>query len=322
MKKHEVLVVYPARPKAMEQLDRAYTLHRYDEAADKDAFIAEFGPRCTGVVINGHAELTRAHLHHLPNLEIVACSSAGFESIDVEALRQRRVPFTNTSTALYDDVADTALMLTLAARRQLVAAHAYVTRGDWGRKGMYPLLSSMRGKRAGIVGLGRIGQAIATRFEALGVEIGYHSRREKPVEYAFFADLVELAGWSDILVAVVPGGPETEAMIDTHVLESLGAEGTFINVARGSVVDESALIRALSSGTLGSAGLDVYLNEPNPDPALTSLPNVTLYPHHASGTVETRDAMAQLVVDNLAAHYAGKPLLTPVFELPDTADVS
>ena len=273
----------------------------------------------TGVVINGHAELTREHLKDLPNVEIVACSSAGFESIDDAALRENGIHFTNTSAALYDDVADTALMLALAARRHLVAAHAYVASGDWGRKGMYPLLSSMRGKRAGIVGMGQIGQAIATRFEPLGLEIGYHGRSRKPVDYTYFDDLTALATWSDMLVAVVPGGPETAGLIDGDVLKALGPDGIFVNVARGSVVDETALIETLSSGELGHAALDVYLNEPNPAPRLTSLPNVTLYPHHASGTVETRDAMAQLVVDNLAAHFAGKALLTPVYDLPKAA---
>lgn len=312
MTKPDVLVMYPTRPKAMAQLEQAYTLHRYDEAADRDAFLDEVGGKCVGIVINGHAPLTRAHLEKLPKLEIVACSSAGFESIDVDALTERGVPLTNTSVALYDDVADLALLLTLATRRQLVAAHDYVRSGDWGRKGMYPLLSTVHGKRAGIVGLGQIGQAIARRFEPLGLEIGYTSRRAKPVEYRHFDDVAALAEWADILVVSVPGGAETEGMIDAGVMKALGPEGTLVNIARGSVVDEPALIAALKDGTLGSAGLDVFHEEPNPDPALTSLPNVTLYPHHASGTVETRDAMAQLVVDNLAAHFAGRPLLTPV----------
>lgn len=319
MGKQDVLVMYPLRPKAMAQLEAAYTLHRYDEAADKPAFLREFGPLCTAIATNGHSALTAEDLEHLPNLRIVGCSSAGFEKIDAEALRARGIHFTNTSAALRDEVADVALMLTLAARRQLVAAHDYVRSGDWGRQGMYPLLSSMSGKRAGIVGLGQIGQASARRLEPMGVEIGYTARSEKPVAHRYFAALSDLADWADILVVVVPGGPETENLIDARIMQALGPAGTLVNVARGSVVDEPALIRALTDGTLGSAALDVYWNEPNPDPALTSLPNVTLYPHHASGTVETRDAMAQLVVDNLAACFAGEPLLTPVYELPVVA---
>ncbi|WP_226628193.1 2-hydroxyacid dehydrogenase [Alloyangia pacifica] len=319
MTKRDLLVMYPARPKAMAQLAESYTLHRYDEAADKARFLAEYGPRCEAIVTNGHVALPRGFLQHLPRLKIVCCSSAGFEPIDVEALKEHGVWLTNSSAALYDDVADMALLLTLATRRQLVAAHDYVRSGDWGRKGMYPLLSSMNGKRAGIAGIGTIGQAIARRFEPLGLEIGYTARSPRDLPWSYFGDVQALANWADILVAIVPGGASTEGMFDKTVFEALGPTGSFINVARGSVVDEPALIEALATGRLGSAGLDVYLNEPNPDPALTQLPNVTLYPHHASGTVETRDAMAQTVVDNLAAYFAGKPLLTPVFDLPETA---
>ncbi|MCP4382392.1 MAG: 2-hydroxyacid dehydrogenase [Hyphomicrobiales bacterium] len=315
MSKHDVLVFFPPRPKAMAQLEAAYTLHRYFEAADKDALLADVGPSCEAIVIDGHTALTRAHLDHLPNVRIVVCSSAGFESIDVEALKERGIQLTNSSDALLDDVADVALMLTLAARRQLVAAHNYVRSGDWGQRGMYPLLSPISGKRAGIVGFGKIGQAIARRFEPLGLEIGYTARSRKDVPHAHYPDARSLAAWADILVAIVPGGEETRALISGEVIEALGPSGTLINVARGSVVDEPSLVEALSTGKLGSAGLDVYLNEPNPNPKLTSLPNVTLYPHHASGTVETRDAMAQTVVDNLAAHFENRPLLNPVYAL-------
>lgn len=312
MSKPDILVMSPTRAGAMTQLDALYTLHRYDEAQDKEAFLAEHGPLCTAIVTSGHTTLNSEHLQHLPALKIVACSSAGFESIDVDALTERDIRFTNTSDALYDDVADLALLLALACRRQLIAAHQYVTSGDWARKGMYPLLSTVRGKRVGIMGLGRIGQAIASRFVPLGVEIGYTARSAKPVRYEYFKILQDLAEWSDILVIAVPAGPTTLGIVNAQVLEALGPHGTLVNIARGSVVDEPALITALKSGTLGSAGLDVYVSEPDPDPALTSLDNVTLYPHHASGTVETRDAMSQLVVDNLAAWFAGKPLLTPV----------
>lgn len=314
MSRPDVLVMYPARPGAMAQLAEAYNLHRYDEATEKEAFLDAAGPLCTAIVTNGHATLTRDHLARLPRVEIVACSSAGFEAIDVAALAERGIGFTNTSAALVDDVADTALMLTLAARRQLVAAHDYVRSGDWGRKGMYPLLTAVNGLRAGIVGLGNIGMAIARRFEPLRLEIGYTARGPKPVTYWHFPDVLSLAGWADILVVAVPGGAGTEGLVGRAEIEALGPGGTLVNIARGSVVDEPALVAALGSGRLGSAGLDVFLNEPDPDPALISLDNVTLYPHHASGTVETRDAMAQLVVDNLAAHFAGRSLLTPVLQ--------
>ena len=259
--------------------------------------------------------MSREQLEQLPNVGVVACSSAGFEAIDDAALRERGIALTNSSDALLDDVADVALMLTLAARRQLIAADRYVRSGAWAREGMYPLLSAVKGKRAGIVGLGKIGQAIARRFEPLGLEIGYTARSRKASPHRYFPDTLSLAEWADILVAIVPGGSDTAGLISRDVIHALGPEGTFVNVARGSVADEDALIDALMTGRLGSAALDVYLNEPAPNPALTSLPNVTLYPHHASGTVETRDAMAQTVVDNLAAFFAGRPLVTAVFDV-------
>lgn len=313
---HEVLVMAPPRPKAMAQLEDTYRLHRYDLADDKVGFLTRVGAQCEAVVTNGHTVLNRDQIGQLPNVGIIACSSAGFETIDDAALRDHGIALTNSSDALSDDVADMALLLTLAARRQLIAAHGYVTSGAWGRQGMYPLLSAIAGKRAGIVGLGTIGKAIARRFEPLGLEIGYTARSEKPVNYAYFPDTLSLAAWSDIVVVIVPGGEATRGLISKDVIKAVGPTGTIVNVARGSVMDETALIEALRDGSLGSAGLDVYLNEPNPDPALTALPNVTLYPHHASGTVETRDAMAQTVVDNLAAHFAGEPLLNPVFPAP------
>lgn len=312
MTRRDILLMSPLRPGPMAQLDATYALHRYDRAKDKAAFLAEVGPRCEAAVIEGHEPLTAGMLDQLPNLRGVACATAGFDRIDVAALKHRGIWFTNASAALRDDVADTAVMLTLAARRQLLAGDAWVRSGDWGLKGMYPLLTSLRGQHVGIVGLGTIGAEIARRFSGFSVEIGYTARREKEVPYARFESPRALARWSDVLVVVVPGGPATRNLIDADVLAALGPGGTLVNVARGEVVDEAALIAALTCGALGSAGLDVFRNEPDPDPALTRLPNVTLYPHHASGTVETRDAMSQLVVDNLAAYFSGRPLLTPV----------
>jgi len=311
--KPDVLVLYPTLPRQMALLEEAYTLHRYDLAADPAALVARVAPTCEAIVTNGHCPLERPLIEQLPKLRIVACSSAGYETIDVAALTERGIKMTNTSAALYDDVADTALMLMLAVRRRLVVGDRYVRTGDWGRKGMLPLTTSTAGKKAGIVGLGRIGRAIAARCEAVGLEIGYFGRKPKPdTTYRYFAGLTALAEWSDILIAATSGGPETEGLISAEVIAALGPTGSFINISRGTVVDEPALIAALQSGSLGTAGLDVYLNEPHPDPAFAALDNVVLYPHHASGTVETRDAMAQLVVDNLAAYFASRPLLTPV----------
>lgn len=317
MVKPEVLLMWPTRPNAMAQLERLYQLRRYDEAEDKMAFLTKYGPSCLAVATNGHVELSEKHLQHLSSIGIVSSSSAGFEKIDTKALQSRGIALTNTSIALRDDVADAVIMLTLACRRQLVAAHNYVQMADWGVKGMYPLTSGLRGKRAGIFGLGSIGQAIADRYSVMGLEIGYHSRTPKANNYTYFSSLKELSMWSDILVAVVPGGAETKGVIDHDVLRALGQSGTFINVSRGSVVNETALIMALEKGWIANAGLDVFLDEPTPNPRLTGAPNVTLYPHHASGTAETRDAMAQLMVDNLKAFFNGEKVLTPVYELTE-----
>ncbi|MDQ1899558.1 2-hydroxyacid dehydrogenase [Paracoccus sp. WLY502] len=311
--KPDVLVAYPLRPRFLEALEARYTLHRLDQATDKDAVLAHAGPLCTAMVVNGHVAVDAAMLDRMPALKLAACSSAGFDLMDLDAMTRRGITLTNTSTALVDDVADTAVLLMLAARRRLVQADAYVRSGDWGRQGMFPLTASTAGKRAGIVGLGNIGLAIARRCEAMGLAIGYSGRNPKPgVAHAYFPDPVALAEWADILIVATPGGAGTAGLISAAVLEALGPQGTLVNVARGSVVDEGALIAALRDGRIAGAGLDVFLNEPHPDPALTALPNVTLYPHHASGTEETRDRMAQLTLDNLDAFFAGRPLLTPV----------
>ncbi|PTE20863.1 dihydrofolate reductase [Cereibacter changlensis JA139] len=311
--KPDVLVAYPTRPRQMAQLEQDYTLYRLDLAADKPAMLAEVGPRCTAMVCNGHVSIDEAFLAQVPALKIVASSSVGYDTMDVAAMTRAGVRLTNTPDVLTDDVADTALMLLLAARRRLVQGDRHVRSGEWGRSGPMSLTRSTAGKSVGIVGLGRIGSAIARRCEALGLTVGYFGRREKPgVGYRYFADVVALAEWSDILIAATSGGAETRAIVSASALKALGPEGSFINIARGSVVDEPAMIAALKDGRLGSAGLDVFESEPDPDPAFRDLDNVVLYPHHASGTEETRDKMAQLVVDNLAAHFSGRALLTPV----------
>lgn len=313
--KPDVLVAYPLRPRQMALLEEAYTVHRLDllKGDDREAMLAEAGPRCTAMVVNGHVAIDDAFLARLPALKLAACSSAGYDQMDVAAMTRRGITLTNTSDVLLDDVADMALLLMLAARRRLVVGDRYVRSGDWGRQRMMPLTTSTAGKRAGIVGLGRIGLAIARRCEAVGLTIGYYGRSRKTGnDYAYFDDPVKLAEWADILLVSTPGGAETEGLISAAVLDALGPAGSLVNIARGSVVDEPALIRALSEGRIASAGLDVYYNEPNPDPAFAALDNVVLYPHHASGTEETRDRMAQLVIDNLAAFFSGKPLLTPV----------
>ena len=312
MTKPDVMMLYPTRPAAMAQLEAAYTLHRYDLADDKPAFLARHGATCRAVATNGQAPLTAQIIAALPQLELVACSSAGYESFDLPALSARGIRLTNASLALKDDVADTAIMLMLAARRALIAGHDYVRSGDWARDDAFPLQHTTHGKRLGIVGMGTIGQAIAHRAQALQMQVSYWNRSAKDVPWRHQPDLIGLARESDTLIVIVAGGEGTRGLISAQVMAALGPDGLLVNVARGSVVDEPALIAALTTGALGRAALDVFASEPNADPRLTSLPNVTLYPHHASGTVETRDAMAQLVVDNLAAFYAGGSLTSQV----------
>ena len=312
MTKPDVMMLYPTRPAAMARLEAAYTLHRYDLADDKPAFLARHGATCRAVATNGQAPLTAQMIAALPQLELVACSSAGYESFDLAALSARGIRLTNASLALKDDVADTAIMLMLAARRALIAGHDYVRSGDWARDDAFPLQHTTHGKRLGIVGMGTIGQAIAHRAQALQMQVSYWNRSAKNVPWRHQPDLIGLARESDTLIVIVAGGEGTRGLISAQVMAALGPDGLLVNVARGSVVDEPALIAALTTGALGRAALDVFASEPNADPRLTSLPNVTLYPHHASGTVETRDAMAQLVVDNLAAFYAGGSLTSQV----------
>lgn len=296
----------------MAQLEATYTLHRYDLAEDKGAFLAGVADRIEAAVTTGGGGFTAEQAEKLPNLRILASSGVGYDTIDVEACTARGIKVTNTPDVLNDDVADCAIMLMLAARRALVWGDSYVRTGDWGRKGPMPLQQASAGKTMGIVGLGRIGQAIASRAQALGMNIIYTGRSPKDVPHEFVPDQAELARRADVLMVSVAGGAGTQGLIDRRTLEALGPEGTFVNISRGTVVDEAALLDLLQTGGIGRAGLDVFQGEPTPDPAFAALENVTLYPHGGSATVGTRDAMAQLVIDNLAAHFAGKPLLTPV----------
>jgi lactate dehydrogenase-like 2-hydroxyacid dehydrogenase len=312
MTRPKVMVMSEVLPDALAVLEAKFDVLRCDLAADRDVFLRDNGKDCRAVIIKGSDAFGAREIAVMPKLVIVACMTAGFEAIDTNALRKAGIPLTNTSHALKDDVADTAVMLTLATTRELVRCDAYVRSGEWGQKGPYPLLSSLKGKRAGILGLGVIGQEIATRLRSMRLEIGYCTRSPKDTKFTYFPKAEDLAQWSDILIVVVPGGTETEHLVGHDVLTQLGPKGTLINVARGSVVDEAALIDCLSTGKLGAAGLDVYQNEPHPNSALTALENVVLNPHHASGTVETRNEMSLLAVENLIAHIQHTPLLTLV----------
>lgn len=260
----------------------------------------------------GFAPFDAQAIAALPGLELIANYGVGYDSIDVNAARAQGVAVTNTPDVLNDDVADLTVGMMLAHARTLVAGDAWVRQGKW-PKAPLPLNRKMSGATVGIMGLGRIGQVIADRLVAFDMQVHYHSRREKQTPgWVYHADPVDLARAVDWLVVALVGGPETERYVSAQVIDALGPQGVLVNIARGSVVDEAAMIDALQAGRLGGAALDVFLNEPNIDPRLVALPNVLLQPHQGSATVDTRAAMARLQLDNIRAHQAGRPLLTPV----------
>jgi lactate dehydrogenase-like 2-hydroxyacid dehydrogenase len=309
--RHHVLVLVPPRPDQFERLERGYAVHRLD-GGDPDALLRDAGPLVEAVVTDGGRGLGADLVERLPRLGLVASLSAGMEGIDRAALKARRIPLVNSSPALAGEVADHAMLLLLAAWKGLLAMDAHVRSGAWASRGELALGRSLAGRRLGLLGIGTIGEAIGERARAFGLGIAYHARRRRPVPWRHEPELMALAEASDILVVAVPGGEETRGLVSREVIEALGPEGVLVNIARGSVVDEEALIGALAEGRLGAAGLDVFAAEPDVDPRLRALPNVVLAPHAGSATEETREAMSRLVVDNLDAHFAGRPLLSEV----------
>lgn len=314
MSKPDILQIGAYPPWDVAPLERAFTLHRYFEARDKTTFVADCADRIRGIATRGDLGANRQLLEALPHLEIVAVYGVGYDAVDLEAARERGVRVTNTPDVLTKDVADLGVAMMLAAARGVLGAESWVRSGAWAAKGMYPLQSRVHGRRAGILGLGRIGFEVAKRCAAFDMDIAYSdlSPREYASEWTFIQDPVALAERSDFLFVTVTGGPATRHLVNTAVLEALGPEGMIINISRASNIDEAALLDALEKGSLGFAALDVFEGEPNLDPRFLELDNVLLQPHHASGTVETRKAMGKLVRENLEAHFAGRDLLTPV----------
>ena len=312
MKDVEILSLGPFYAPAFELMERAFTVHKLWQANDRDALIAEAGGRIRGIQAM-HASKTDAKLMDaLPKLEIIACFGVGVDGVDLEAARQRGLIVTNTPEVLNECVADLAMGLTVATIRRISLGDRFVRAGSW-LKDSLPFARKVGGKTMGILGYGRIGKAIARRAEAFGMRIVYHGRKQQPgVSHKYYASLTEMARDCDVLVAICPGGAATRHIVNAEVLKALGPEGTLINVARGSVVDEQALVKALADGTLGAAGLDVFESEPKVPEALFSMDQVVLQPHVASATHETRMAMGVLTADNLRAHFSGRPVLTPV----------
>jgi lactate dehydrogenase-like 2-hydroxyacid dehydrogenase len=313
----EVLLVGPPKPTIVNGL-AAFTLHRLGEAKDRDALLKEVGGRVRAIASSVTSEPIGGELMgKLPRLEIVSTFGVGYDHIDVQWAAAHGVTVTNTPQVLTEEVADTALGLLLSTVREFPQAERYLRAGKWPERA-YPLSkATLRNRTVGMVGMGAIGQAIGRRLEAMKVPVVYHSRRPAAgVSYRHYPKLLDMARDVTVLLVITPGGAETKNLINAEVLKALGPDGILINMARGSVVDEEALIQALKDKTILSAGLDVYLREPEVPAELIAMDNIVLFPHLGSASVYTRTQMDQLVVDNLLAWAAGKPPLTPVPETP------
>jgi lactate dehydrogenase-like 2-hydroxyacid dehydrogenase len=312
MTRPTVLVPGPIHDVVIEGCEERFELIRLWEAADPDALLAERGPDVLGIAVT-HRRIDAALFDKLPNLQIVANFGVGYDSVDVEAATERGVVVTNTPGVLDDEVADTALALLLMTVRELGQAERYLRAGRWAADGPYPLTDlTVTGRKLGILGLGRIGEAIARRAVPFGMTVGYHNRSEKDVPYRYYPSLLEMARDVDTLMVVVPGTAATRHIVDAEVLQALGPDGVLVNIGRGTVVDEAALIEALKTRTIRAAGLDVYEDEPDVPQELIDLDNAVLLPHVGSASKPTRRAMGQLVVDNLTTWFAEGRALTPV----------
>ncbi len=308
----DILVAPRLYPPVMARLEAAFTVHRLWEAAEPLAFLAPIADRVRGFASFTGYPVPAALIATLPKLEIIATMSVGTDHIDLAAARARGIAVANAPDVLTDCVADLGMGLVLNLARNLVAGDRFVREGRW-LKGLFPLATKLGGATMGIVGLGRIGKAVAKRAEGFGMRVVYFGRRRQAeIAYDFYDDLIAMARASDYLMLTCPGGAATRHLVDAKVIEALGPTGMLINIARGSVVDQPALIAALASGQLVGAGLDVYADEPRVPEELLRLGNVVLSPHIASATHATRAAMGNLMIDNLCAHFAGRPLPTPV----------
>jgi lactate dehydrogenase-like 2-hydroxyacid dehydrogenase len=312
--KPDILQIGPYPPWDQEPLDAAFTVHRLFEAEDRSAFVRQHGGSIRGIATRGELGASRELIEACPNLEIISVYGVGCDAVNLEAARERKIRVTNTPDVLTDDVADLGVAMMLCLSRGMIGAERWVRDGTWVTVGGYPLQRKVSGKRAGILGLGRIGQAVARRLQAFGMTVAYSSRQPKAegAAWTYVRDPVALAAQSDFFFVCLAASPATRHIVNADVIHAIGPEGMLINISRASNIDEEALLQALEAGSLGSAALDVFEGEPRLNPRFLSLANVLLQPHHASGTVETRKAMGQLLRDNLTAHFEGRPLPTPV----------
>jgi D-3-phosphoglycerate dehydrogenase len=312
MNSPEILLLGAYPDSEMAKLAESYVVHRLWEQPHPDVYLAEIGPRIRAVCTRGDLGASAALMQQLPSLEIVVCYGVGVDAIDLDYARERGIPVTNTPDVLTDDVADMGMALLLATARRIPFGDRHVRSGAWAAAPM-PLTTSISGKRLGVLGFGRVGRAVARRAAGFDMQISYCSRQaDTSVAYRWFGTAEAMAAEVDFLMVCLSANPETRGIVNADVLRALGPGGMLINVARGVLVDEVALLAALRNGVIAGAGLDVFHNEPAPDAAFASLENVVLQPHNGSGTVETRAAIGLLVRQNLAAHIAGEPLLTPV----------
>lgn len=314
MSKPEILQLGELPDWDQSPLDTAFTVHRYFAAEDQPQLLKDVGENIRGIATRGDLGASRAIIEACPKLEIISVYGVGYDGVDLEICKERGIHVTNTPDVLTSDVADLGLAMMLCLSRGMIGAETWVRDGSWEAKGMYPLKKRVWGKRAGVLGLGRIGYEVARRLEGFGMDISYCDISSKPYakDWSYVSDPVALAQQSDFLFVTLLASAETRHIVGREVIEAMGPEGMIINVSRAANIDEEALLDALESGALGSAALDVFEGEPELNPRFLELDNVLLQPHHASGTVETRQDMGKLMRDNLTAHFSGAPLLTPV----------
>lgn len=314
MSKPIILQVGPYPEWDQVPLDQGFDVKRLFEATDRDGFLDEVGVDVRAIATRGELGANRAMIAACPNVELICVYGVGYDAVDLKACAERGIRVTNTPDVLTQDVADLGVAMMLCQSRGMIGAETWVRDGSWARDGLYPLKQRVFGRKAGILGLGRIGFEVGKRLAGFGMDIAYSdiAAKDYAPDWTFIPDPVALATHADFLFVTLAASAETRHIVGKDVLNALGPDGMVINISRAANIDEDALIAALSSGSLGSAALDVFEGEPALDPRFLELDNVLLQPHHASGTIETRKAMGQLVRDNLTAHFAGRDLLTAV----------
>jgi hydroxypyruvate reductase len=310
--KPEIIITAKGHAGTMATLQSEFNTHLMSDAPDHAAFLKQHAQAVRGMATFGPMAVDGKLMDALPKLEIISNFGVGVDAINLDDAKKRKIIVTNTPDVLNECVADTALALMLNTLRKLPQSERYLRAGNWASRGPYPLTTSLGGKVMGVLGLGRIGEAVAKRAMACGMTIRYHNRNKKNVPYPYDPDPVTLAKNSDVLMVVTPGGAETSKLVNEKVLQALGPEGYLVNIARGSVVDEPVLLRYLQEGKIAGAGLDVYVDEPRVPPEFFTLDNAVIFPHVASATVETRKAMGDLQIENLRRHFAGQAVLTRV----------